>query len=114
MNRIFKLRLRHLKFEVWSFFGVWSLGFGIFLPGCAVGPNYHPPKTSTSAAFANSSQPGLNTTNITISWWRGFNDSQLNDLMDLALATNLDLRIATANLREARALRRQTQFDLLP
>jgi cytochrome c oxidase subunit II len=26
---------RHLEFGAWSLFGIWSLGFGIFLPGCS-------------------------------------------------------------------------------
>ena len=47
-------------------------------------------------------------------WWQGFNDPELSKLVDQALAGNHDLRIATANLREARALHNQAQFDLLP
>jgi multidrug efflux system outer membrane protein len=92
----------------------WTLGFGLFLSACAVGPNYHPPKTSVPSAFANASQPSLTTNAAVSAWWRGFNDSKLNELIDLALATNQDLRIATANLLEARALHREAQFDLLP
>jgi len=44
----------------------------------------------------------------------GFEDAKLNDLVSRAIAHNHDLRIATANLKEARALRRLTRFDLLP
>ncbi len=84
------------------------------LASCAVGPNYNPAKNKVASAFANSAQPGLATNDTVIAWWRGFNDAQLNDLVDHAIASNHDLRIATANLLEARALRRQTQFDLLP
>ena len=29
--------------------------------GCAVGPNYHPPKTEAPAQFANGAQDGFNT-----------------------------------------------------
>ena len=84
------------------------------LASCAVGPNYNPAKNKVASAFANSAQPGLVTNDTVIAWWRGFNDAQLNELVDRAIASNHDLRIATANLLEARALRRQTQFDLLP
>ena len=56
----------------------------------------------------------MNTNETAVTWWRGFNDPELNQLVDRALAGNHDLRIATANLREARALRREAQFDLLP
>ena len=47
-------------------------------------------------------------------WWKGFNDPRLDSLVDRAITNNHDLRIATANLKEARALRRLTTFDLAP
>jgi outer membrane protein, multidrug efflux system len=47
-------------------------------------------------------------------WWRGFQDNTLNQLVDQALANNHDLRVATARLREARALRSETTFDRYP
>ena len=87
----------------------------LFAGGCAVGPNYKPPQTTVAAAFAN------NPTNVATAddaalatWWRGFNDTTLDGLVDRAIAHNHDLRIATANLKEARALRRFTTFDLAP
>src|SRR2546422_5207167 len=87
----------------------------VFLSGCAVGPNYRAPQTSVAAYFANSP------TNVAIAdetalatWWKGFADTRLDGLVDRAIAHNHDLRIATANLKEARALRRLTTFDLAP
>src|SRR6185369_6682097 len=47
-------------------------------------------------------------------WWKGFNDPRLDGLVDRAMAHNHDLRIAAANVKEARALRRLTTFDLAP
>jgi len=38
-------------------------------------------------------------------WWRNFRDPQLETLVSQALATNADLRIAAARVREVRALR---------
>jgi multidrug efflux system outer membrane protein len=87
---------------------------GLALAGCAVGPNYHTPKTTVAESFANGAQTNLSTDKIVVDWWRGFNDAELNQLVEQAIAKNQDLRIATANLREARALRRGVQFDLLP
>ena len=84
------------------------------LAGCAVGPNYQTPKTETEAAFANSNPTNLPPGPVALDWWRGFHDAQLNRLVDLALATNQDLRIATANVREARALRMQVVADAFP
>lgn len=86
----------------------------IILTGCMVGPDYKEPKMQMSEKFANESEKGLTKGEVETLWWRGFNDEKLNHLVELAIADNYDLRIATANLREARALRLETQFDLYP
>jgi len=86
----------------------------LLLNGCSVGPNYHQPKTQMDAAFANEVQTNVATGDISITWWRGFNDTELNSLVDRALATNQDLRIATARVREERALRTGAVADFGP
>jgi multidrug efflux system outer membrane protein len=86
----------------------------VFLAGCAVGPNYKAPKTPVNSAFENGGQTNLSTKETAIAWWQGFNDPELTNLVARALASNYDLRIATANLRESRALRNNAAFDLLP
>ncbi len=47
-------------------------------------------------------------------WWRQFGDPLLDELVDAAAKNNRDVAAATARLREARALRRERQFDFLP
>src|SRR5690606_10229895 len=47
-------------------------------------------------------------------FWRAFGDATLEELIEQALAANHDIRIATARLLEARALRGETQLDLAP
>jgi multidrug efflux system outer membrane protein len=89
-----------------------ALPLALLVGGCAVGPNYRQPKPDVSAQFGNGS--GFVTNDNAITWWRGFKDAELNLLVQRSLTNNLDLRIATANLREARALYRESQFDLLP
>jgi NodT family efflux transporter outer membrane factor (OMF) lipoprotein len=77
------------------------------LAGCAVGPDYHPPKASAPAQqwtspFANGETNGpvdLAT------WWKNFGDTNLDSLMTVAVQSNLTLRIAEAHVREARAER---------
>ena len=87
----------------------------VFLSGCAVGPNYRAPQTSVAAYFANSPTNVATADETALAtWWKGFEDVKLNDLVDRAIAHNHDLRIAAANLKEARALRRLTTFDLAP
>ncbi len=86
----------------------------IIAAGCAVGPNYKAPKTSVPPKFTYGEQTNVSADAIVITWWRGFNDPELDQLVERARAGNYDLKIATANLREARAMRRQVQFDLAP
>jgi multidrug efflux system outer membrane protein len=85
------------------------------LSGCVtVGPDYHAPQTQMPEAYANQAQEGLSTEGVETSWWRGFQDNTLNQLVEQALANNHDVRVATARLREARALLSETTFDRYP
>src|ERR1041384_5856906 len=87
----------------------------VFLAGCAVGPNYKQPKTSVASSFANAPTNAVSPDEAALAtWWKGFNDARLDGLVDRAITNNHDLRIATGNLKEARALRRLTTFDLAP
>src|SRR4051812_36972260 len=81
--------------------------------GCMVGPDYKRPETPTTAKFAESASNTSATQPSTqpvvpvdlTRWWRAFDDATLNSLVDRAVHDNLDLRAATARIREARALR---------
>lgn len=84
------------------------------LAGCAVGPNYKTPTTAVPDAFAGGVETNFASGETAVAWWRGFNDSRLNSLVDRALAGNHDLRIASAHVLEARALRRSDEFNYLP
>src|SRR5438552_7707963 len=92
-----------------------GLGSIVCLAGCAVGPNYKRPQTSVANSFANAPTNSVSPDEAALAtWWKGFNDSRLDGLVDRDIGHNHDLRIATANLKEARALRRLTTFDLAP
>lgn len=85
------------------------------LAGCTVGPDYHkvePKVPDHWQAAANA----LQTKNIEDlkSWWKSFGDAELNKLMEQALASNLDVKIALARIDQARAERRGTRAELLP
>jgi NodT family efflux transporter outer membrane factor (OMF) lipoprotein len=74
--------------------------------GCAVGPDYHPIETPVPDDWAGpvpvtvASQAG-----DTARWWTTFDDPVLVSLVERALASNLDLKLAQARIREARAAR---------
>jgi NodT family efflux transporter outer membrane factor (OMF) lipoprotein len=81
------------------------------LAGCTVGPDYQRPEVEVPDQF--NAQPATRTIDVA-RWWTTFNDPTLDDLIDRAVVSNLDLRLATARLREARALRGVVGADLLP
>ncbi len=70
------------------------------LAGCNVGPNYHAPDLHLEAAYASGSP-----TTDAAAWWVALNDPLLNTLIATANENNLDLRLAQARIREARAQR---------
>ncbi len=82
----------------------------LVLAGCAVGPDYHPPKTAMPAAWTDAKLVGPPVTQ----WWKTFNDPELDSLIERAVGANHDLRIANARLREARALRGLARWDFGP
>jgi NodT family efflux transporter outer membrane factor (OMF) lipoprotein len=47
-------------------------------------------------------------------WWRSFGDTQLDSLVDLALAHNLDLAVSSLSLRRAQLLAGITSLDQWP
>jgi len=82
--------------------------------GCAVGPNYVKPATSVAPKFAGGDGGPYSSEDAQAGFWTQFGDATLDRLVDEALAANHDLRIALGHLVEARAARRQAQFDLAP
>jgi multidrug efflux system outer membrane protein len=73
------------------------------LAGCTAGPNYRPPETPVPGQFAEAgSAAGMSDAELA-SWWSGFGDPELSELVNRALAQNLDVETAAARIREARA-----------
>lgn len=83
--------------------------------GCSVGPNYKNPDVPVPAAWNEAQQKGVNLRSAElIHWWTAFNDPLLNALVERAARSNLDLRLAEARIREARALRAGTAAGQWP
>jgi multidrug efflux system outer membrane protein len=86
---------------------------GLLTAGCAVGPDYQQPPLETPAAFGTSG-PQYTSERVAAAWWEQFGDATLVELVRDAVASNLDLRIAVANLNLARAIRSETVLTLAP
>jgi NodT family efflux transporter outer membrane factor (OMF) lipoprotein len=98
-----------------------SFGALIIISGCMAGPDYHPPKTQTPPAWSGlSNVTAAAATRLTTNavdmtqWWTRFQDPKLTQLVQSALATNLDVQLAGALLREARAVRGKDAGGLWP
>ncbi len=104
----------------------------LIVTGCTVGPDYQRPRTEPPATFdgtSRSTQPAESTP-VTeervevptvfesgepeIAWWSLLGDPQLNALVKRALKENHDLRIAAANVRQARALLGAERLERFP
>jgi NodT family efflux transporter outer membrane factor (OMF) lipoprotein len=85
--------------------------------GCAVGPDFHKPDAPTSADVSAEPPPSTTATpdvvagaaqhfasgsDMTADWWTLYHSAQLNDLIELSLANNHDLKAARAALSVAR------------
>jgi multidrug efflux system outer membrane protein len=93
----------------------------LLLNGCMVGPNFHPPGANVPPAWEGVPQTPAGQPSMTTSqpaelthWWQKFNDPQLTALVEQAVNANLDLQLAEARLRQARATRGVVAGGLWP
>ncbi len=83
--------------------------------GCAVGPDYRPLQTVVAPSWQEARQTGVETQPADLAkWWTEFKDPMLDSLVERALKSNLDLRIAEARIREARGALGVVGADLWP
>jgi len=89
------------------------------LSGCmTLGPDYSPPEMHTPEAWqkeiAGVTTHSQSEVEILAKWWTTFNDPLLSDLMERAVAGNLNLKQALNNVRQARIQRGITDADRFP
>jgi multidrug efflux system outer membrane protein len=90
------------------------------LAACTVGPDHVRPNFDAPANFVRSETPTATAADTHIApapdaeFWTTFADPLLTQLVDDALTSNHDLRIALSSFDRANALLRGARFDLLP
>ena len=77
----------------------------VILTGCAVGPNYQPVQTSVPESWAGPVPGAGQSVPDEIRWWAAFDDPVLSALVERAIGSNLDLKLASSRIRQARAAR---------
>jgi outer membrane protein, multidrug efflux system len=102
---------------------LWTVSAGclLLLNGCMVGPGFKAPITTPPAAWTGGTNAPTAPSLISAGapenlglWWQRFQDPKLTALVDEALRTNLDLRLAEARLRQSRAARGVVAGGLWP
>ncbi|VVN10786.1 efflux transporter outer membrane subunit [Pseudomonas fluorescens] len=89
--------------------GLAVAGLGLLLSACqVVGPDYHLPDEAAVHREDVQGDLAVNRKNVISApvpsdWWRLYQDPRLDQLVQQAMASNTDLRVAAANLSRARA-----------
>jgi outer membrane protein, multidrug efflux system len=73
------------------------------LAGCTVGPDFQPPPPEVPQAWAGPLPTAAE--QDLAQWWTLFQDPMLTSLVERAVESNLDLQLAEARIRQARAAR---------
>jgi NodT family efflux transporter outer membrane factor (OMF) lipoprotein len=91
------------------------------LAGCAVGPKYQEPSTPAASAGGFAAAPLSQGTSQAVTtqpppdqWWELYQDPAINGLVQEALVHNTDLRVAAANLAQARGALLQARAAQFP
>lgn len=84
------------------------------LAACAVGPDYKEPTPETDATFAGQALLEATAGAPEQQWWKAFADPLLDELVVEAQASNRSIAVAEARLHEARAARREQNWDFVP
>lgn len=92
-------------------FSLIAIAAAAVLSGCSLIPTYERPAAPVPATYPQASAQGQNTA---IAWRDYFTDPRLQQLIDLALSNNRDMRIATLNLEQARAQLQIQRSALFP
>lgn len=117
---------RFARVSKWTFMSMRNEMKGVFmrrvvlaavlfsLSALAKDPQYRADTSEPPAFDAQPRTPGTSTNTVLEKWWASLSDPQLETLAERAIRNNLDLRLATQRLLEARAARRISKSDLLP
>lgn len=96
-----------------------ALAVAGLLGGCVVGPDYAgppvaAPRAETGAPFVRATSTRMVAVDPPARWWTSLRDPILSDLVEEALATNTNVQVASARLRQSRAVLGQRTADLAP
>ena len=80
-----------------------ALVFALELTGCAVGPDYARPRVAVPEKFYAEARAEEARSLADVAWWEVFDDPALSALVEEAVKSGFDARLAAARVLEARA-----------
>jgi outer membrane protein TolC len=86
----------------------------LVLPACSLAPVYQRPQTAIPGEWSSVPNAGLRSQQEALPYWKALGNEELNHLVDLALAQNLDLEAALHRIEEARAQAKIAGAPLYP
>lgn len=96
-----------------KYFRLFALALPLF--ACSIGPDFTAPQNDLPAAFANAAGVAAEDELLELGkWWQTFEDPLLDELIEEAIQSNLNLQLAQARVREARALVGLSRSDFFP
>lgn len=84
----------------------------VVLTACTLRP-YHPPEVAP-ARLLNADPAVVSAQPLDLKWWHQFEDPVLDELVERALAANVDIHVALARLDQARAVFDESEFNRYP
>jgi len=84
----------------------------VMLSACKMGPDYTRPETTKADTWRLAPAAAESIANLP--WWELLKDQALQQLVRTALAENLDLQIAAANIEQFQAQLMIAKYDLVP
>ena len=93
-----------------------AIACALALAGCVAGPDYKSPEPDApgQTPFAGAASSHVTSGPPAEQWWHLYESPALDGYIQEALKANTDLRVAEANLRQARAVLRSAKFARLP
>jgi multidrug efflux system outer membrane protein len=91
-----------------------TVALSLALSGCSLAPNYQRPQMALPAGWSSVSSVGTAQQGAATPYWQELGNTDLNRLIDNALAQNLDLEAALHRIEQARAQAKVSAAPLYP
>src|SRR6478672_11527525 len=91
-----------------------TMALSLALSACSLAPNYQRPEMAIPNGWSTVAGVGLNAQPSTTPFWQEFVNTDLDRLVETALAQNLDLEVALHRIDQARALAKVAAAPLYP